>query len=212
MTGSTGSNFLNLNICSTTNWNAVANFASNGGSINAYPDTEYDITGDKTIAQYNSMQTCFGEKPPTPSGPQWPTPGGSEWDYAYDVWINKRTGENTWSNDIEIMVWNDWTDDIYPPDVGSVANGGSRTVTIDGVAYHMFQGGGANEWIYTRDVKATSGCFDMLNIMKDLAANESTAAGITTNSAPQHLEYGVEIASTYGTQTFQITNASLTVK
>lgn len=190
----------------------MANFANNGGSINTYPDTQYDLTADKTISQYTSLNTCFGSVPPTPSGPQWPTPGGSEWDYAYDVWINHTSGENIWSNDIEIMVWNDWTDNIYPPAVGNVANGGSRAVTIDGVAYHMFQGGGGNEWIYTRDSKTTSGCFDMLSIMKDLVANQSAAAGITLASAPQHIEYGVEIAGTYGTQTFQITNASLSVQ
>jgi hypothetical protein len=212
LTGSGGSKSQVLNVCSLTNWNVVANFPDNGGSINTYPDTQYDLTSDKTISQYTSLTTCFGSKPPTPSGPQWPTPGGSEWDYAYDVWINHTSGENIWSNDIEIMVWNDWTDTIYPPAVGTVGSGGSRAVTIDGIAYHMFQGGGGNEWIYTRDVKTTSGCFDMLSIMKDLVANNSAAAGITLASAPQHIEYGVEIAGTYGTQTFQITNASLTVK
>ena len=164
------------------------------------------------------MQTCYGNIDPIPSGPQWPTPGGSEWDYAYDVWINNHTGENVWSNDIEIMVWNDYTDTSYYPPAGS------RAVTIDGAAYHMFRGGGGNEWIYARDTKATSGCFDMLDVMKDMV-NNSTAttasagtgqnvqlstSGLTNNGAPQHLEYGVEISGTYGTQTFQITNATLT--
>jgi hypothetical protein len=209
-----------LNVCSTTNWNVVANWTENGGAINAYPDTNYDLTGDKTVSQYSSLQTCFGEKEPTPSGPQWPTAGGSEWDYAYDVWINNHTGEDVWANDIEIMVWNDYTDtSIYPP-------AGSRAVTIDGVAYHMYKGGGDNEWIYTRDTKVTSGCFDMLHIMKDMTANSTattifddtggsvplSSSGLTNNGAPQHLEYGVEISGTHGTQTFQITNATLTVK
>lgn len=123
-----------LNVCSLTNWNVVANWTDRGGSINAYPDTNFDFTSDKTVSQYNSMQTCFGNTDPTPSGPQWPTAGGSEWDYAYDVWINNHTGENTWSNDIEIMVWNDYTDTSYYPPAGS------RAVTIDGVAYHMLPG------------------------------------------------------------------------
>jgi len=46
-----------------------------------------------------------------------------------------------WLNNygIEVMVWNNWTDtNLYPPS-------NARTVTIDGVAYHEFQGGGANE-------------------------------------------------------------------
>jgi hypothetical protein len=202
-TASTGQNSQQLNVCSASNWNVVANFPRNGGSINAYPDTEFTLTGDKTIAQYNSLQTCFGEKEPIPSGSEYPTTGGSEWDYAYDVWLNDHTGENVWANDIEIMVWNDWTDtSLYPP-------AGARAVTIDGIAYHVFKGGGANEWIYTRDTPVMSGCFDMLDIFKDLVANPSTS-GITNSSAPQHLEYGVEISATNGTQTFQITNATLT--
>lgn len=218
-TGATGSNSLQLNVCSASSWNVVSNFASQGGSINAYPDTQYTLTGDKTVTQYNSLQTCFGESEPMPSGPQYPTTGGSEWDYAYDVWLNNHTGEDPWANDIEIMVWNDYTDtSLYPP-------AGSRAVTIDGVAYHMFQGGGPNEWIYTRDTRTTSGCFDMLKIMKDLADNGSattvsdqgatgvvlSTSGMTDNAALQHLEYGVEISATYGTQMFQITNSTLTV-
>jgi hypothetical protein len=208
-----------LNVCSATSWNVVANWEDQGGSINAYPDTNFDFTDDKPVSQYNSMQTCFAEKEPTPSGPIWPTSGGAEYDYAYDVWINDHTGESTWSNDIEIMVWNDYTDtSYYPPS-------GSRAVTIDGVGYHMFRGGGANEWIYIRDTSVTSGCFDMLDIMKDMINNSAATtiftdtgqdvplsdSGLTNNGSPQHLEYGVEISGTYGTQTFQITNATLTV-
>ncbi|HSW79785.1 MAG TPA: hypothetical protein VLG47_03325 [Candidatus Saccharimonadales bacterium] len=209
-----------LNVCSLTNWNVVANWQDRGGSINAYPDTNFDFASDKTVSTYTSMQTCYGNIDPIPSGPQWPTAGGSEWDYAYDVWINNHTGEDVWANDIEIMVWNDFTDtSFYPP-------AGSRAITIDGVAYHMFRGGGANEWIYTRDTKATSGCFDMLNIIKDITNHQTATtiftdtnqqvplsqSGLTNSGAPQHLEYGVEISGTHGTQTFQITNATLTVK
>jgi hypothetical protein len=74
----------------------------------------------------------------------------------------------------------------------------------------LFANVSTTEWIYTRDQKSTSGCIDMLKFMKDLIANNSAAAGITSASAPQHLEYGVEISGTHGTQTFQITNATLT--
>lgn len=103
------------------------------------------------------------------------------------------------------MVWNDWTDTgIYPPP-------GARAVTIDGVGYHEFKGGGSNEWIYTRDKLVKSGCFSILDIFRDLIAHPSTS-GITKSSVPNALEYGVEIASTKGTETFQVTNATLTAK
>jgi hypothetical protein len=173
-----------LNACSPANWYVTANFQPDGGAIQTYPDTEYTLSG-KTVAQYNSMSTCFGEK----------SPASGEWDYAYDTWLN--------NFGIEVMVWNDWTDTgIYPPS-------GARAVTIDGVAYHEFKGGGSNEWIYTRDSVVASGCFSMLDIFRDLLAHPSTS-GITSSSVPNAIEYGVEIASTNGPTAFQITNATLT--
>lgn len=174
-----------LNACSATKWNVSANFQTDGGAIQSYADTEYNLSG-KTIAQYKSLETCFGEEGPTPSG--------GEWDYAYDMWLDN------W--DIEVMVWNDWTDtNIYPPP-------DARAVTIDGVGYHEFKGGGSNEWIYTRDTRVRSGCFDAKAILEDLIAHPSTS-GITSNSSPNAIEYGVEIASTNGPEEFRITNASL---
>jgi hypothetical protein len=38
-----------------------------------------------------------------------------------------------------------------------------------------------------------------------------STSGLTLAASPQHLEYGVEISGTHGTQTFQITNSSLIV-
>jgi xyloglucan-specific endo-beta-1,4-glucanase len=175
-----------LKACSQRNWYVRADFQADGGAIQSYPDTEYTRSG-KTIAQYSSISTCFGETSPT----------GGEWDYAYDTWLN--------NFGIEVMVWNDWTDTgIYPPP-------GARAVTIDGVGYHEFKGGGSNEWIYTRDKLVKSGCFSILDIFRDLIAHPSTS-GITKSSVPNALEYGVEIASTKGTETFQVTNATLTAK
>jgi hypothetical protein len=166
--------------CSPANWYVTANFKSAGGAIQSYPDTQYLYSG-KTVAQYTSMQTCFAETAPT----------GGEWDFGYDNWLN--------NYGIEIMVWNDWTDTgIYPP-------ASARAVTIDGIKYHTWKGGGGNEWIYTRDTLVKSGCFDVLSIMQDLIAHPSTS-GITPSSVPNAIEYGVEIASTNGTTTFQITN------
>jgi hypothetical protein len=177
-----------LHACSLASWYIDANFQPDGGAIQTYPDSDFLLSG-KTVGKYNSLQTCFGEAGPTPSG--------GEWDYGYDTWLN--------NYGIEIMVWNNWTDtSVYPPS-------NARAVTIDGVAYHEFRGGGSNEWIYTRDTLVTSGCFDMLHIIQDLVAHPSTS-GITNSSVPNAIEYGVEIASTSGTERFQLTNATLTAK
>ena len=172
-----------LSACSRSSWNVAANFPADGGAIQSYPDTEFQVSG-KTVSQYNSMTSCFGER----------APSGGEWDFAYDAWLNNYK--------IEVMIWNDWTDKgIYPPS-------NARATTIGGVGYHEFQGGGTNEWIYTRDNPTSSGCVDMLGIFNDLAANPSTS-GMTTSSVPNAIEYGVEIASTNGTETFQVTNATI---
>ncbi len=175
-----------LYACSPSNWYVKANFSPDQGGIQTYPDTQFFLS-NKTVAQYNSLSTCFGEASPT----------GGEWDYAYDDWLN--------NFGIEVMVWNDWTDtNIVPPS-------NARALTIDGMGYHEFKGGGANEWIYTRDTPVKSGCFDMLHIFQDLITHPSTS-GITANSVPNAIEYGVEIASTNGSETFKITNATLTIK
>lgn len=182
--GPSGSWSQKLSACSRSSWNVTANFPADGGAIQSYPDTEFLVSG-RTVSQYNSMTSCFGDT----------APSGGEWDFAYDIWLDNYK--------IEVMVWNDWTDTgIYPPS-------NARATTIGGVGYHEFKGGGANEWIYTRDTPTSSGCVDMLGIFKDLAANPSTS-GMTTSSVPNAIEYGVEIASTNGTETFQITNATIT--
>ena len=173
-----------LNACSRSSWNVDANFPADGGAIQSYPDTEF-LVSDKTVSQYNSMTSCFGGT----------APSGGEWDFAYDIWLD--------NYNIEVMIWNDWTDtNIYPPS-------NARATTIGGVGYHEFKGGGANEWIYTRDNRTSSGCVDLLGIFNDLAANPSSS-GMSANSVPNAIEYGVEIASTNGTEKFQITNATMT--
>lgn len=182
--GPSGSWSQKLSACSRSSWSVAANFPDDGGAIQSYPDTEFLVSG-KTVSQYNSMTSCFGDT----------APSGGEWDFAYDAWLNNYK--------IEVMVWNDWTDTgIYPPS-------NARATTIGGVGYHQFQGGGTNEWIYTRDNPTSSGCVDMLGIFKDLAANPSTS-GMATSSVPNAIEYGVEIASTNGPETFQVTNATVT--
>jgi hypothetical protein len=228
--GAGGSWSQQLKVCSLTNWSVTANFTNSGGAIQSYPDTEYDIAPyagvGKSIAQYNTIQSCYGEATPV-STVGTPTAASGEWDYAYDVWldtnpVNGRTdGIHNW--DAEIMVWNNYTNtDYWPP-------AGSRAVTIGGVPYHLFKGGGDNEWIYTRDTLAASGCVDMLGIFRDLANNGTattvdfegnnnggqgyklSSSGITSATIPYAVEFGIELAATNGTQTFEITNASLTV-
>jgi len=179
-----------LDVCSPASWNVVADFDEHGGAVQAYPDTQFVLDG-RPVSGYRSLRTCFGSARPDAHG------GHDRWSYGYDVWFDD------WRT--EIMVWNDWSaTGLYPP-------ADARAVTIDGVAYHTWKGGGANEWIYTRDDHARTGCFDMMGVVDDLLAHPGSS-GLTAASALQAVEYGVEIASTNGPETFQVHGVSLAVR
>ncbi|MEI9914278.1 MAG: hypothetical protein WDN66_04890 [Candidatus Saccharibacteria bacterium] len=194
-----------INVCSQSSWYATSNQPNNGGQVETYPDTEYDIAGrdnaTKTIAQYKSITSTFSEA----------YPSAGSWDAAYDLWTDD------WSN--ETMVWNQWagTEDYWGScaEPGSAQNtcvgdGGassnSQAATINGVAYHFLALGSncdaANEsnceYIFFRDSQVASGSLDILAIY-----NWEVANGYAKSSdVPTQLEYGVEVCSTSGTETF----------
>jgi hypothetical protein len=164
--------------CSPTSWYAVSNQKDVDGQVETYPDTEYDIAGrgnaKKTIAQYNSITSTFSES--------FPVSGGS-WNAAYDIWLND------W--DTEIMIWNQWTGtQLYWPDDKST------TVNLGGVPYWFQNNGG--ELIFFRQNMVSSGSVDILAAMKYLVSRGL----VKSTDVPTQLEYGVEICSTNGTQTF----------
>jgi hypothetical protein len=198
-----------INVCSASSWYAVSNQPNNGGQVETYPDTEYDVGGrgtpsTKTIAQWNSITSTFSEA----------YPSAGSWDAAYDLWTDN------WSN--ETMVWNQWTgtEDYWGScaEPGSSQNdcvgsggasGNSQAATIDGVAYHFLALGSncsaANEsnceYIFFRDTQVASGSVDILAIYQWEVANGYAKS----SDVPTQLEYGVEVCSTSGSETFPMT-------
>jgi hypothetical protein len=171
-----------INVCSHSSWNAVSNQTDEQGQVETYPDTEYDVGGrnngspTKTIAQYSSITSTFAEA----------FPSAGSWDAAYDLWLND------WGT--EIMIWNEWTGTqlYWPPS-------GSQAVTLDGVAYHFYNNGG--ELMFFRDAMVKSGSVDILAAMKWLVSQSL----VKSTDVPTQLEYGVEICSTSGSETFPMT-------
>jgi hypothetical protein len=170
-----------LNVCSQSRWYAVSNQPNNAGAVETYPDTEYDVGGraaqsSEPISRFNSITSTFSEAYP---------PAGS-WDAAYDLWLNN------WST--EIMIWNQWAGaQAYWPGVAK------QTLTLDGVPYRFYNNGG--ELMFFRGTQTTSGSVDILAAFQWLAAH----GYVSSSDAPTQLEYGVEIASTVGTETFPMT-------
>jgi hypothetical protein len=173
-----------ISACNQSSWFAVSNQPNNGGQVETYPDTEYDVGGrespsTKPISGWNSITSTFSEA--------YPSAGG--WDAAYDLWLNN------WST--EIMIWNQWAGSTsYWPGLATTA------VTLDGVGYKFYNNNG--ELMFFRDTQVASGSVDIL-----AAFNWLVSQGIVkATDVPTQLEYGVEVCYTSGSETFPMTGLS----
>jgi hypothetical protein len=170
-----------LSVCNQSSWYAVSNQPNNGGGVETYPDTEYDVGGrddpsTTPISGWNSITSTFSE--------DFPSLGG--WDAAYDLWLNN------WST--EIMIWNQWAgSNSYWPDQATT------TVTLDGVAYKFYDNAG--ELMFFRDIQVASGSVNILAAFRWLISQ----GFVKSTDVPTQLLYGVEISYTSGAEKFPMT-------
>ena len=193
-----------INVCNQSSWDAVSDQPDVQGQVETYPDTEYDVgsrnsPSTEPISQFNSITSTFSEA----------YPSAGSWDAGYDLWTNN------WSN--ETMIWNQYA--------GGQAYwyGQGTPVTIDGVQYHFVdngsctpvqcpasQGGGPtdhDELMFIMSNQETSGAVNLLSIFQWEVANGYANA----SDVPTQLEYGVEICSTSGAETFPMTGLTFNV-
>jgi hypothetical protein len=191
-----------IKVCSASSWDAVSNQPNIGGQVETYPDTEYDVGGrdggtTKPISGFSNITSTFAES----------NPSDGSWDAGYDLWTNN------WSN--ETMIWNQWAGSqaFWPQQ----ANGsGGAALTLAGVPYHFFANGdncnttnvGNCELMFFRDTQTTSGAVDLLAAFQWEVAHGYAKA----SDVPTQLEYGTEIASTNGAETFNVTGLTFSVK
>ncbi len=169
-------------VCNQASWYAVSNQPNIQGQVETYPNSEYDVGGrnngvsTKPISAYQSITSSFAEQYPT---------SGDSMDAAYDLWLNN------WGT--EIMIWNE--------DSGSQTywNTQGTPVTVGGVAYEFVNLG--DEFIFIRQSQVKSGSVDILSALKYLVSQSL----VKSSDVPTQLEYGVEICSTTGSQTFPLT-------
>ena len=168
-------------VCNQASWYAVSDQPDVQGQVETYPNSEYDVGGrdngvaTKPISAYQSITSTFSEA--------FPTDGSI--DAAYDLWLNN------WST--EIMIWNE--------DSGSQTfwNTQGTAVTIGGVAYQFVNLG--DEFIFIRHTQVKSGSVDILAHLNYLVSQGL----VKSSDVPTQLEYGVEICSTNGPETFPLT-------
>jgi hypothetical protein len=216
-----------LNVCNQSSWNVVSDQTNDGGAVETYPDTEYDVGGRsdsefgtnslETIGAFSTITSTFDEG--------FPTGSGEAWDAGYDLWVGPLSTANGASEgtpyDTGVMIWNQWqgSQDFWANcanGIGSCPSGGNaQAVTLDGVPYHFFDNSG--ELMFFRDTQVSSGSVDILAAFNWLvahpsadphstdSANSHQDEPVVSTNVPTELEYGVEIVGTPGTQTFPLT-------
>ncbi|MFZ1084220.1 MAG: hypothetical protein WAN35_04570 [Terracidiphilus sp.] len=176
---------------SSTNWWSVANFPS-GSGVQAYPDSEISL-GNVNLSSLSSVNSSFN----------FSVPNAPWYDAAYDLWTN--------GNVDEVMVWEDWNGNgpiASSYSCNQLGVGGcpfATNVTIDGVAYDVFQGNtGHNVVSFLRISKTTSGSVNLLNLMNWLASQ-----GKLDSQTFSTADFGFEIGDTNGSQTFTLNSFSV---
>jgi len=169
--------------CSEQSWYVTSNQPDNGGAVETYPDSLYSISGSKTIAQYTSITSTFSEA----------YPAQGDWNAAYDNWMNNFSKE--------VMIWNEWNGSPgYWPTQAKTA------VSLGGVPYHFYNNGG--ELMFFRDSPVKSGSVDILAAYKWLVSQNL----LSSSDVPTQIEYGLEICATVGTQRFDTTGFTVSLK
>lgn len=189
-----------INVCSQSSWYATSNQPNNGGQVETYPDTEYDVGGRESmsttpISGFTSITSTFSEA--------YPAVGG--WDAAYDLWLNN------WST--EIMMWNQWAgNNSFWANCANATNSENFcgdpqgvALTLDGVPFHFLNNGG--ELMFFRDQQVSSGSVDILAAFQWLVSQGL----VKSTDVPTQLEYGVEISYTSGTETFPTTGLTFSL-
>jgi hypothetical protein len=187
-----GSGYGPQTICvnSTTNWSFTSDQPSTSG-IKAYPHEAFYV--GKALSSVNTLSAVLSQS----------TPSGGAWDAAYDIWDS--------TNKYEIMLWTNWTGAVGPISYNYGSSGAATpvytNVSVGGSTWNVYEGNnGSNNVIsFLRTTKTNNTTVDIRAILLWIESK-----GYFGNITVGNVEYGAEVTSTSGTQTFTISNWSLT--
>ncbi|TDW87806.1 MULTISPECIES: hypothetical protein [Kribbella] len=181
-----------IHACGFNSWYVTSDqkeLASNPGSVKTYPDTQKNFP-DKAISSFGSIKSTYANSQSAPSS--------GEYNWSYDIWLNGLGNE-------ELMIWTNYR---YP---GSLPPGDAQdkaTATIGGHTFTAWKRGAVGSRyiaLAMTDQKAVSSVD--LKAVFDWLVSKGWLSGTDKVSA---IEYGVEISSTNGPQTFRLDDYSLT--
>ena len=191
-----GANTQTICANSATSWYITSNQPSTSG-IKAYGNASYYI--GKSLSSINTLSSTLGST----------TPSGGAWDAAYDIWDS--------TNAYEIMIWTNYTGtatgggNVKPISSSYNSSGNAvavySNVSIGGATYNVYEGtNGSNKVIsLLRTTKTNNATTDIKAVLTWIKGT-----GYFGNITVGQVQYGVEVTSTSGAQTWTMSNYTVT--
>jgi Glycosyl hydrolase family 12 len=172
-----------LSACSSSSWFVKATVADDGGGVKTYPNSHLNFDNTPKISSLNSVTSTFAQN----------TPDSGNYEDAYDIWLNGTAG----AGGDEIMIWTE--------NHGQIPAGSPTTsVTFDGQSYTVWKGtNGPVSFVANSNV--TSGNLNLLQFFQWLM----NKGWERTDSTLNQVDYGAELVSTNGPETFNFSDFSV---
>ncbi len=186
------------------NWNVVANAQPPGSTaVQTYPDGQVTLTtanSPKPLSNFGSIISSFSEN--------MHATGSTSAQAAYDIWLGQGASTNYAD---EVMIWNDQANRGTCGGATVLTNvnfGGSNGVPVQNWTLCRYgPPGPTSELIwYLTNGNEQSGTVDVLSMVNWLVSNGYLPQGTGLNQ----IDYGFEICSTPGPETFQVSSFSIT--
>ena len=186
------------------NWNVVANAQPPGSTaVQTYPDGQVTLTTANKpdpLSNFGSIISSFSEN--------MHATGSTSAQAAYDIWLGQNASTNYAD---EVMIWNDQANRGTCGGATVLTNvnfGGSNGVPVQNWTLCRYgPPGPTSELIwYLTNGNEQSGTVDVLSMVNWLVSNGYLPQGTGLNQ----IDYGFEICSTPGPETFQVSSFSIT--
>ena len=191
--GTTGTQTICAN--SATNFYITSSQPSTSG-VKAYGNVSYTV--GKSLSSLTTLSSTLASS----------TPSGGAWDAAYDIWDS--------TDAYEIMIWTNYTGtdtgggNVEPISSTYTSAGNAQAVytnvSIGGATYNVFEGNtGHNVISLLRTSKSNNTTTNILAVLQWIKS-----VGYFGNITVGQLQYGVEATSTSGSETWTMSNYTLT--
>lgn len=181
-----------IEINSPSNWSVVSNQAYQLYQVQTYPDIF--VNPNEPVSDYKAITSTASEQSPSGSG---------EYnEAAYNIWLNGTPGTNAGGDgSTSVMIWTD---------CHNVSVNNEGTYTIGGTQYYfnksLVQPGNFYQWTFVQLTNTSTQTTNILAVLDWIAAHGGPSSPTLTA-----IDFGWEIWGTEGTQTFHVSNYSLTM-